>query len=274
MLIEIKVLGSLEGTVDGISFVPTASKVRRVLAMLALNAGHAVSVSDMMEEIWGSALPRSVTTTLHTYISQIRRCLESALTNRAHLSKEILVTEYSGYLLNVAPVDVDASRYVELSAAGRRAIDAGDYAVAAQTLRTALDMWRGPVLADLVAGSQMEIEVLRLEENRLSDLELRIDADLCCRRHHELLSELAGLCARHPMLESFHAQYMLALYRSSRQWRALEVFRRLRTTMVDRLGVDPSLRLRQLHQAILAGDPGLDDPVFVDTAWRSPAFVR
>src|SRR5438067_432496 len=112
MLIEIKVLGSLEGTVDGISFVPTASKVRRVLAMLALSPGKAVPVSTMMEEIWGSSLPRSVTTTLHTYISQIRRCLESALTNREHLSKEILVTEYSGYLLNVAPADVDAARYV------------------------------------------------------------------------------------------------------------------------------------------------------------------
>jgi SARP family transcriptional regulator, regulator of embCAB operon len=273
MRVEIKVLGSLKASVADMSFVPTASKPRQMLAMLALNAGNIVTVSAIMEELWGKTLPRSVTTTLHTYISHLRRKLDLTLASWQCSSKEILVTEHTGYMLDVDPADVDARRYEELSAAGRRAADDGDYATAAQTLRSALSLWRGPALADVTTGSQLEIDVLRLEESRLSDLEMRIDADLRLCRHQHVLGELAVLCAQHPMLESFHAQYMLALYRSARQWRALEVYQQLRATMVNELGVDPSPRLRQLHQSILTGDPVLDDPAFAGSEWRPAAFA-
>jgi len=273
MRVEINVLGGLQATAAGKSFVPTASKVRQVLALLAMRAGKVVSVSDMMEEIWGDALPRSVSTTLHTYISHLRRRLEMALLDQPCSAKEILVTEHKGYLLDIDQDGVDAYRYDELSTQGRRAAEAGDYVTAARILRAANDVWRGPALADVTVGSQLEIEVLRYEESRLNDLELRIEAELRLRRHHLLLDELAVVCAQHPMLENFHAQYMLALYRSNRQSRALGVYRQLHSTIKNEIGLDPAPRLRQLHQAILVGDPALDDPDFTGSGWRSAAGV-
>jgi SARP family transcriptional regulator, regulator of embCAB operon len=261
---DIKLLGSLEASVGDVSFAPTAGKQRQLLAILALNAGRSVPVSVLMEEMWGPLTPRSASTTLHTYIGKLRRELELALRgDSTDGAKDILVTERIGYRLNVAPEEVDTGQYDRLAKAGRRAADEGDYAVTAEKLEAALALWRGNALSDITVGPHLAIDVVRLEESRLSDLDLRIEADLRLGRHRKLLGELAALCARYPMSENFYAQYMLALYRSGRQWRALEVFQRLRATMVDQLGVDPSARMRQLQQAILCGDPAVEDPSYV-----------
>jgi len=53
---------------------------------------------------------------------------------------------------------------------------------------------------------------------------------------------------------------MVALYRCGRQSQALEAYRRLRAEMVEQLGVEPSPRVRNLHQAILSGHVVVEDP--------------
>ena len=264
MRVEIKVLGPLEVSVGGISIVPTASKPSQLLAMLALNAGHVVTLAALSDEIWGYRPPRSGVPTLHTYILKLRRKLQDALVGKGDVtSKDILITRRSGYLLNVEPTDVDAVCYDRLSAEGRRAVNEGDHDRASATLGEALRLWRGSSLSDVPVGPQLAIEAMRLEENRLGDLHLRIEADLRLGRHHQLLGELATLCARHPLLENFCAQHMVALYRSGRQIQALEAYRRLRSSMVAQLGVEPAPRVRQLHHGILTGQPVIDDPNFV-----------
>jgi DNA-binding SARP family transcriptional activator len=261
MRVEINVLGPLEVSIDNVSIVPTASKPSQLLAILALNAGRVVTVNTLIDEIWASRPPRSEAATLHTYILKLRRNLDIALSGIGGLTaKDILITRRAGYLLAVEPTAVDAIRYEQLSAAGRQAVNDGDHERASRTLTDALRLWRGPALADLPIGPQLAIEALRLDENRLGDLHLRIEADLKLGRHHQLLGELATLCVRHPMLENFCVQHMIALYRSGRQSQALAAYRRLRTEMVDRLGVEPSPRVRQLHHAILTGQPSVEDP--------------
>lgn len=260
---DIKLLGRLEATLDGISIVPSAAKPRRVLALLALKAGHIVSTSTLMAELWGELQPRAASTSLHTYISNLRRELGLALCGRpGHDAKRILVTEQTGYSLRVPLSDTDVGRYEELANAGRIAADCGDYETARRCLGAALSLWRGSALSDLVAGPQLAVDVVGLEETRVSDLDLRIAADLHLGRHRMLLGELAELCARRPMSENFCEKYMLALYRSGEQWRALKAFQRLRSTMIEELGMDPSLNMQRLHLAILRRDPAVEDPGF------------
>lgn len=254
MQVEIGVLGPLEVSVGGVSIVPTASKPSQLLAMLALNAGTVVTVRALAEEMWGARPPRSGVQTLQTYILKLRRMLQRALADHEDVSsKDILITRRSGYLLAVEPGDVDAMRYDRLSAAGRQAVNEGKHEAASDMLSQALRMWRGSALDDVSTGPLLTIEAVRLEENRLGDLYLRIAADLQLGRHHQVLGELATLCAQHPLLENFCAQHMVALYRSGRQSEALDAFRRLRTEMVEQLGVEPSPRVQNLHQAILSG---------------------
>ena len=89
-------------------------------------------------------------------------------------------------------------------------------------------------------------------------LEDRIDADLACGRHAELVGELEALVAEHPLRERLRRQLVLALYRGGRQAEALEAYRAARVTLIDELGLEPTPALRELEQAILTHEPGLE----------------
>ncbi|WP_051869604.1 AfsR/SARP family transcriptional regulator [Streptomyces resistomycificus] len=141
---------------------------------------------------------------------------------------------------------------------------AGDDARAADLFTRALSLWNGPALVDVQAGRILEPEVMRLAEARIAAVEGRLTARLRMGRHAELLSELTVLTMKYPMHENLCAQFMIALHRSGRSWNALEAYQKLRDTMIEELGLEPSARLRRLHQAVLAGDPLLDSPEVAD----------
>jgi DNA-binding SARP family transcriptional activator len=255
---QIKVLGPVEAKVNGRSVTPTAAKPRQILALLALHSGSVVSVPTLVEELWDDRPPRSARTTLQTYILQLRRLIGDALAASENGAKEVLVTRYGGYLLDVPEEAVDVHEFERLARAGQNAYDADDFAAASRLLRSALEMWRGPAVVDVRPGMPLSVEVVRLEEARLGVLETRIEADMRLGKHKSLLSELAVLTVQHPMNEHLCAQYMISLFRAGRQWQALDAFRALRRTLVDELGVEPSARLQQLQHAIVTSDPRLD----------------
>lgn len=260
---DVKVLGPLTAYERGVSVVPTAAKPRQILALLALQADRVVTVPTLMEEIWGEAVPRSAATTLQTYILQLRRRIATALEDDpTREAKDVLVTQHGGYMLQIQPGQLDVQEFEQLAESGRDACEAGDDRAASALLRRALSLWQGPALVDVRVGPVLELEVLRMEEDRMACLERRIGADLRLGRHTELVPELRVLTARNPMHENFCAQLMIALHRSGNAWRALEAYRRLRAALVDELGLEPSAKLQQLQQAIIAGDadpmPDLD----------------
>ncbi|MFC9328707.1 BTAD domain-containing putative transcriptional regulator [Kitasatospora sp. NPDC057015] len=257
---EIGILGPLSAEVNGRSVVPSAGKPRQVLALLAVYANQVVPVPTLIEEIWGSNIPRSSLTTLQTYILQLRRLLSAAYGgDNPGVAKGILVTRHRGYLLELQPGAVDVQRYDRLVAEGHALFHAGEDAEAVRLFTRALGLWRSvPGLVDVPVGSVLEIELARLEESRLGVLECRIEAELRLGRHAELLTELVELTARHPLNEQLHAQCMTAFYRSGKQWRSLEIYQRLRHRIVEELGIEPCAGLQRLHQAILSADPSLD----------------
>ncbi|WP_338895254.1 AfsR/SARP family transcriptional regulator [Streptomyces sp. TG1A-60] len=259
---DITVLGPFTATYGQSSFAPSATKPRQILALLALQADRVVPAPTLMEEIWGEELPRSAVTTLQTYILKLRRKLSAALECDAVEAKDVLVTLHGGYLLRTQPERVDAQEFEKLAASGGRAFEAGDEPTASRLLGQALGLWRGPTLMDVKVGRVLELDVVRLEEKRMTVLERRIDADLGLGRHGELVPELSVLAARHPMHETFCVQLMTALYRSGGAWRALEAYQRLRSALVKELGLEPSQRLKRLHQAVLSGEEFADHRSF------------
>ncbi|GAA2077403.1 hypothetical protein GCM10009801_33480 [Streptomyces albiaxialis] len=264
----IRVLGTLHAETAGVPIVPSAAKPRQILALLALNGRRIVPVPDLMEEVWGSDPPRSATTTIQTYILQLRRRLRLALDDGpGPRDKELLATRHGGYLLDVDRSDVDALEFDRLAHRGHAAYETGDMAGASGLLSSALALWRGPALADLPHGRHLAIEVTRLEEGRLGALERRIAADLRLGRHNEVLGELCALRGRYPLYENLHALLMIALYQDGRSSDALIAFKRLRGTLVEELGLEPSPHLARLHRAILRGENALD-------VWSGPAAER
>jgi DNA-binding SARP family transcriptional activator len=176
---------------------------------------------------------------------------------RVRGAKDVLVTSPGGYLLVGGGGVCDVTEFERLAGLGYRAMDAGDFPGAARVLREALGWWRGAAFADLPAGAQLGVEARRLEEGRLCALDQRIEADLRLGRHRELLAELTVLVSRYRTHENLHAQFMIALYRSGRRGEALEVYQRLRATLVRELGLEPSSRLHRLQHSLLTSAPGV-----------------
>jgi energy-coupling factor transporter ATP-binding protein EcfA2 len=124
-------------------------------------------------------------------------------------------------------------------------------------LRTALALWRGPVLADFAYEPFAQPAIARLEELRLAALERRIDADLRLGRNGTLVGELEELVAAHPLREQLRGQLMLALYRAGRQAEAVGLYHEGRRLLVDELGIEPSSELRELASRVLRQDTSL-----------------
>jgi DNA-binding SARP family transcriptional activator/ABC-type transport system substrate-binding protein len=240
---EVRVLGPLEVVAGGVSIPIGGGRQRKLLAILLLQANEFVSSDRLIDELWGADRPETAAKALQGYVSQLRKTL----------GPEMLVTGPGGYMLRLAPGQLDADRFEQLVDDARDA-DPHD---SAEWLREALALWRGPPLADFTYDDFAQGEIARFEERRLVALERRIEADLALGRHQEVAGELASLVKQHPLRERLRAELMLALYRSGRQAEALEAFADARRTLLDELGLDPSEELRQLQAAILAQDPRL-----------------
>jgi DNA-binding SARP family transcriptional activator len=249
---EVGILGPLEVRVADVPIVLPQGRSRSLVALLALEAGRPVSTDRLVDELWGTSPPATVVTALHGLVSNVRKVLAAGREREG--APKVLVTQAPGYLLDIAPEQVDAGRFRTLM---RRAVAAPpeDRAV---RLREALSLWRGPALAGIEFAGSAAGEATALEELRLVAYEERIDADLALGRHRDLTAEIATLVARHPLRERLYGQLMLALYRSERQSHALEVWRRARTELVEKVGVEPGPGLRRLHQAVLQHDPALE----------------
>ena len=246
--LEFRILGPLEVVERNTAQPLGGAKQRAVLAILILHRGEVLAGERLVDELWSERPPATAGKTLHGYISRLRKSLGG----------DVLQTRGRGYVLNLAPDQLDVERFERLAADGRGALEVGDAATAAGRLREALGLWRGPPLADFAYEPFAQGEIARLEEARLATLEDRIDADLGLGRHQQLVAELERLVVEHPVRERMRGQLMLALYRAGRQAEALDCYRVGRRALIDELGIEPGRGLRELHQAIVEQDPRLD----------------
>ena len=233
--------------------------------MLAVNAGKIVAADVLQDELWSGLPPERAAASLQVRVSELRGALRPAGLDQR------LVTRPPGYLLRAEPEEIDASRFEALLASGREALASGDPQLAADHLRTALALWRGPALAGLADVPFARSEAARLDEARLAALELRIEAELASGGGTELVAELEVLTARYPLRERLWAQRMLALYRAGRQADALRCYQDLRAALTGELGIEPGSEARQLELLILRQDPSLGPRPPVPGQLASPA---
>ena len=245
--LEFKVLGPPDVVVDGGAGLAVPPMQRRLLAVLLSRAGREVSSDDLADAAWTGAPPPSAKGTLQVHLHRLKRALGEP--------SRILRGE-SGYRIEVAVEEFDAARFEHLveRAGGERRASAQ---TAAETLRQALELWRGDAYSGVDGGRWITAEVRRLEELRLATSlelqELRLDLG----RHEEAVGPLAALVRAHPNHERIAALLMLSLYRADRQADALEVFRAGRERLVEDLGLEPGKLLRRMHEAVLRADDRL-----------------
>jgi DNA-binding SARP family transcriptional activator len=255
---KISVLGPLYLEHNGIALTPTAGKPRTVFASLLINESAVVPTSALVREVWGDTPPKSAATTMQTYVLQVRKTLAAATgLSLAEVSATMLQTKGNGYVFHAPGGALDLTEYQRLERTGVVAMTDGDLLTAVQALRAALRMWRGPALADVYGGPMIEAVVAQLEQARLTMLDYRIELELRLGLHQEILGELNSLVRRYPYHEDLTAQFIVALYRSGRREYALHTLRRMRSTMIDELGLEPSPKFGRLAKALVDRDPTL-----------------
>lgn len=266
---EYRLLGPFEVWRDGVPLALGGRRQRAVLAMLLLAANRTVGDDALLDGVWSGAPPAQALTTLHSYITHLRRALEPERAPRA--PARVLLRDAGGYRLHVPAGASDVGRFSTGVAAAAAASAAGDAATAATLAARALAEWRGPALTDFADDQFAVGHARQLEEARLQAVELRVEADLAAGRHAAVIGELAALVADHPTRERLRGQLMLALYRAGRQADALQVARDGRRRLAEELGIDPDPSLQALEAAILRHDRTLDLPPAAEQAPGRPS---
>ncbi|WP_433126310.1 BTAD domain-containing putative transcriptional regulator [Micromonospora sp. CA-240977] len=257
--VRVRLLGPVEVVVaDGPQAV-NGLRRKAILATLALHAGRVVSTDRLIEVVWGEHLPATAANTLQRHVSYLRGVLGEPGS---------IVARPPGYVLDTGPESTDVQAAERLLDLARRSSDPNEQV---NHLTAAVALWRGPPLADVGGSAWLEEQAEHLARLRLEAERALAEARLSVGEHARLVPGLERLVRQHPFDEHLHAQLMLALYRDGRQGEAVATYRRLRDTLRENLGIDPSPRLRDLECAILRQDSTIAAPAPVTPAPASVA---
>ncbi|MFI6319480.1 BTAD domain-containing putative transcriptional regulator [Nonomuraea sp. NPDC050556] len=223
---RVGVLGALVVTGDEGPIEVGGTRVRALLALLALENGAPVSQDRLIDALWAEAPPANATNALQTLVKRLRAAIGSGAVTSAQ----------GGYALQA---DVDAAEFA-------RRVAEHDY-------DEALALWRGPALTGLTGFGQLANIATRLEDDRLSAIEAQATVRLAGGVAPDQVATLLAEVKEHPMREKLAALAMRALAATGRQAEALTLFERTRHTLAEELGVDPGPDLRAAHLAVLSG---------------------
>ncbi|WP_155354022.1 AfsR/SARP family transcriptional regulator [Acrocarpospora macrocephala] len=242
MTTDFGVLGTVQVRHGEAHVVIGAAMVRRLLAVLLCRPGRAVAVPTLIEALWGDAPPRGSHKTVQVYVRRLRQLIGE---------QGRIAYGPGGYAVVVAPGELDALRFAELTADARAAVERGSLEAARVLFRQGLALWRGPAFDDIEEPLLVAAEARRLEEEHLRVHEDCAAVTLALGRHDEVSAELAPLAALHPYRERLCAFLMLALCHTGRRAEALEIYHRTSTALREELGVAPGRLLTSVHEAVL-----------------------
>jgi predicted ATPase/DNA-binding SARP family transcriptional activator len=236
-VLTVAVLGEVEVRRDGELLPVPSGKTTDLLVRLALDAGTRVRADVLLDELWAAPTGRN---TLQSKVSQLRRALGDPA---------LVAAAGDGYALAVEPGCVDAYRVVDLAAGATAAWEHSDPSTALALASEGGALFTGGVLVG--AGDWAAPHRVRLEEVRLGLLEVEMAARVELGSGGDVVGDLEALVRDQPMREALWASLITALYRAGRQADALATYSRVRTLLVEELGVEPGPELRTLERDVL-----------------------
>ncbi len=226
---------------DGAEIPLSSERQRRLVGALALATNRAVETDVLVEMIWGAsdgAGPENPAAAVHTLVARLRKVLPLGAT---------VTTEGHGYRLSVEAREVDHHAFVAHLNAANGLIEP---AARLAEVSSALALWRGRPFAELDHPSVLP-EVARLNELRTVGVEQQATSLLSLGRHGEAIAVLEALALAEPFREGTVAVLMQALAAAGRQGDALRAYARLRRTLAEEMGLEPSEELRRLEGRLL-----------------------
>ncbi|MEV4621169.1 BTAD domain-containing putative transcriptional regulator [Asanoa sp. NPDC049573] len=224
---------------------------RRLLGLLALHAGRAVSITEIVEVLWGDLPPPSGVSLVHSHVARLRQLLEVGSSGQRH--PRLIVRRGAGYLLEAAGELLDLARFDKLVTQADSARKAGQLSEAVDLLGSALDCWRGPTLVDLDSLTNHPASVAATHRRVEAALTY---ADLCLEAKHyqPAVRRLRAIAHEQPLHEGLHARLMLTVAFGGEQAAALDVFSSIRHRLDSELGMQPGAELQAAHLRVLRHD--------------------
>ncbi|MBB5119233.1 BTAD domain-containing putative transcriptional regulator [Streptomyces eurocidicus] len=253
----LRVLGPMSARFDGQDLPLGPPRRRALLALLLIRLGRVVPTELIVDELWGDEPPRQPVATLQSHVSHLRRVLDPTAGPGA---ASVLRYRAPGYVLRLAPEQVDFCRFEDLVSTGRRSLEQRDPLAARDRLAEALELWHGSPYTEFSAHPPLADETARLEQVRLAALESYAEARLTLGAAAEVAADLDREVRNHPMRERLVGHLMTALTRLGRQAEALEVYERTRSHLVEEFGVDTAVELQRVRTAILRQELGDGGP--------------
>jgi DNA-binding SARP family transcriptional activator len=218
--------------------------LRALLATLLVHARELRTPDQFINDIWGERAPATARASLQNLVASLRRVL----------SRDLLETTRTGYVLLVDEDSVDATRFERLLASGR----AARCEEKVRFLEQAIGLWRGSPLIDVRYEEFAQSEIRRLEELRVSAQEELLAAKLELGASEAVIPELQRLLVTFPHREQLRMHLMVALHRSGRSVEALSTYVDWRRTLIESWDIEPGRAIQRLCDDIRRRAPELE----------------
>jgi DNA-binding SARP family transcriptional activator len=243
--VEVKLCGPLVLQIDGSRREVELSgrKGRRLFAYLVSRRNQAVRREQIIDVLWPRDRPASPEEGLNVHITRLRTVLgRGAIVGRSDVRLE---------LGEDAVVDVEAAAAWREQA--QRRFAKGDFADAIRAARAALAVLQEDFMPEFDDDDWVREIRLELQDAVPQLLEIEAEAALALGGAELPLAEAASsaLLALRPYRESDYRLLMRAHAESGNVAEALLVYERLRTRLMDDLGVPPALETRALYEQLI-----------------------
>ncbi|MGI5289882.1 AfsR/SARP family transcriptional regulator [Nonomuraea polychroma] len=244
------VLGPVRAWRNGSELELGPPQQRALLALLLAGSDRAVTAEEIVDVLWRDEPPASAVNIVQRYVGRLRRLLDPELPPRSEGT--LLVRSGGGYRLGAAPDDVDLLVFRRGVDQALRADAAGDSELCVRFLVEALDLWRGPVAANVEVDVRAHPVFVALEREYVSAVRQAADVALRAGSAERVSAAVQRAAEAYPLDESLQARLIRMLAATGQQAAAFTVFHALRDRLADELGVDPGPEVRAAHDAVLS----------------------
>jgi predicted ATPase/DNA-binding SARP family transcriptional activator len=252
------------------------AKQRAVFASLVLHAGEVVTVTPLIDALWGDTPPGSARHLVHTYVARLRQVLEPEMPRRGRI--HVIGSAPNGYRLLVDRDLIDVSRVQQLREQATHLLGTGERNRAFRLLADALRLWRDPSLRDLEQLLPRSDEVQYARRSWVETVLDYVAIGLDLGETSAIWPLAERLAKAEPLHEQAQALYLLTLDRAGRRAAAIDHYHEVRARLSSELGVDPGPELTTAYKRIVVGEeqpapsrlPAAARSLPARSPWRGP----
>jgi DNA-binding SARP family transcriptional activator len=249
MAVYLQILGPLR-VAAGDSEVDAGPRQQRcLLALLLARAGNPISMTGLIELLWGPDPPPSAVNVIHKYVGALRRLLEPGLPPRAPGS--FLVRHGNGYRFTAGPETLDLLTFRRLVAEAKESAGRDELDEALDRYAAALRLVHGPAGEGLADTPAAQATLASLDGEFFDAVVTAAEVAVRLRRPSRLLAPLRRAAEMDPLGEFVQACLVTTLAAAGHQAEALTAYRSIRGRLARELGIAPGRDLQEAYQGVL-----------------------